>query len=99
MPDWLLSPWQWLSGAAVVAVDVLATAHVILRKRDVQAAIGWAGLIWFAPGVGPVLYYLLGVNRVERKAKRLKRRRPARHRGTAAPGGRWGPSMWGAPAS
>jgi cardiolipin synthase len=84
MPEWLLSSWQWLSAAAVVALDLYATAHVILHKRDVQAAIGWAGLIWFAPGIGPVLYYLLGVNRVERKARRLKRRRPARHRGTGS---------------
>ena len=82
MPDWLLSSWHWFSGAAVVALDLYATAHVVLHKRDVQAAIGWAGLIWFAPGVGPVLYYLLGINRVERKAKRLKRRRPARPHGT-----------------
>ncbi len=84
MPDWLLSSWHLLSGAAVVAVDLYATAHVILHKRDAHAAIGWAGLIWFAPGVGAILYYLIGVNRVERKAKRLKRRRPSRSPGAEA---------------
>lgn len=97
MPDWLLSSWHWFSGAAVVAFDVLATAHVVLHKRDVQAAIGWAGLIWFAPGVGPVLYYLLGVNRVERKARRLKRRRPARHHGTGATPGDADAGPWPTP--
>ena len=58
MPDWLLAPWHWFSAAAVVSLDLdlYATAHVVLHKRDVQAAIGWAGLIWFAPCVGPVLY-------------------------------------------
>ena len=83
MPDWLLSSWHWFSGAAIVALDLFATAHVILNKRDTQAAIGWAGLIWFAPGVGAILYYLFGINRVERKAKRLRRRRPSRLPGTS----------------
>ena len=80
MNDMLLSSWHWFSAVAVVAADVAATAHVVLKKRDVHAAIGWVGLIWFVPGFGAVLYYLLGINRVERKAKRLKRlRHPGSH--------------------
>lgn len=74
MPDWLISTWYGLGGVAVIAADLCATAHVILNKRDTQATIGWAGLIWFTPGIGAVLYYLFGINRVERKAKRLRRR-------------------------
>src|SRR5262245_16384634 len=75
MPDWLQSWWHVISGLAVLAADLVATAHVILRKRDVRAAIGWAGLIWFVPGGGPLLYYLLGINRVARKARRRKGKR------------------------
>jgi len=74
MPDWLFSTWYWFGGAAIVAADLCATAHVILNKRDTQATIGWAGLIWFAPGIGSALYYFFGINRIERKAKRLRRR-------------------------
>lgn len=92
MPDWLASSWQWLSAAAVLAADLIATAHVVLRKRETRAAIGWAGLIWFAPGVGPVLYYLFGINRIERRAKRLKRRRPAGGAGKDAPPAEAGPA-------
>ncbi len=78
MPNWLLLSWQWVSALAIILIDLIATAHVILKKRSNHAAIGWAGLIWFAPGVGSVLYYSFGINRIERKAKRLKRRRVPR---------------------
>jgi cardiolipin synthase len=74
MPDWLT--WHWFAGAAVIAIDLLATAHIALNKRDVQSAIGWVGMVWFVPVAGPVLYYLLGINRVERKAKRLRQLHP-----------------------
>ncbi len=74
MPDWLVPTLYWFGGAAIVVADLYATAHVILNKRDTQATIGWAGLIWFAPGIGTALYYFFGINRVERKAKRLRRR-------------------------
>ena len=81
MPDWLIPLWHSFVGAAIVAVDLLATAHIVLHKRDAQSAIGWVGMVWFAPIIGPVLYYLLGINRVARKAKRLRRRH---HRPTSA---------------
>jgi cardiolipin synthase len=50
------------------SVAVCVSAHVVLYKRDVRAAIGWVGVIWLAPVVGPLLYLALGINRVRRKA-------------------------------
>ena len=46
--------------------------HAVLHKRDVGSAIGWSGLIWLAPLVGPFFYLLLGINRIERRATRLR---------------------------
>ena len=43
---------------------MVASAHVVLYKRDVRAAIGWVGLIWFSPFVGAVLYHFFGINRL-----------------------------------
>jgi cardiolipin synthase len=63
-----------------VAVSVAATVHVLLNKRDTRAAIGWIGLIWLSPFVGTLAYVLLGINRIERKARALRRDRPAVHR-------------------
>jgi cardiolipin synthase len=49
---------------------VVATVHILLRKVEVQSAVGWIGLVWFAPITGSILYFLLGVNRVQRRARR-----------------------------
>lgn len=65
--------WQWAVSAFALFADVAATVHVVLHKRDSRAAIGWAGVIWLTPLVGPLLYFLFGVNRIRRKARRLRR--------------------------
>jgi len=71
LPPW----WPYAAGALVAAVSLLASAHVIVRKRDVRAAIGWVGLIWLVPGLGAFLYALLGLNRIRRRASQLHRDR------------------------
>lgn len=55
--------------SAVLAV--VASAHAVLNKRDVRAAVGWVGLIWLVPVLGSVLYALLGINRIRRRASEL----------------------------
>lgn len=57
----------------VLALTV--SAHVVLTKPDVRAAIGWVGLVWLAPVVGSVLYTLFGINRIRREAGRMRRGR------------------------
>jgi cardiolipin synthase len=66
----LLRIWPHLFTAAYLAVALVASAHVVLYKRDVRAAIGWVGLIWFSPFVGAILYVFFGINRLRRKATR-----------------------------
>ena len=46
--------------------------HAILYKRDVRATVGWVGVIWLAPFIGAALYVLFGINRIERRAARLR---------------------------
>src|SRR5580700_10731006 len=50
----------------------LASAHAVLHKRDTRAIVLWIAFIWFLPLAGPVLYLLLGINRVRRKAQSLR---------------------------
>ena len=71
LPGW----WPYALGAALAITDVIASMHVVLRKRDVRAAIGWVGLIWLVPGIGAFLYALLGLNRIKRRATVLHRDR------------------------
>ncbi len=74
--DWLGWIRSWISwGLLIAAIDFvvvcLAVGHVVLKKRDVRAAIGWSGVIFLAPFVGSALYVMFGVNRIKRKARRL----------------------------
>jgi cardiolipin synthase A/B len=48
------------------------TVHILLTKREVASAVGWIGLVWFAPILGAVSYLLFGVNRVKRRAQLLR---------------------------
>ena len=63
----VLFPLHLLVAAAV-------TVHALLHKRDVGSALGWVGLSWLAPFIGGFLYFVLGINRVQRRALRLRRR-------------------------
>lgn len=62
--------WPYCLFAATFVVQVFAAAHAIMYKRDPRAAVAWVGLIWLSPLVGSVLYVLLGINRVQRRAIR-----------------------------
>ncbi|MBX3464488.1 MAG: PLDc N-terminal domain-containing protein [Planctomycetes bacterium] len=57
---------------ALLTADLAASGHAILWKRDSRAAAGWIAVIWGVPVVGAVLYLLLGVNRIRRRAHRLR---------------------------
>lgn len=72
--DFLRSSWPWVLSIGAILLAAVTSAHVILYKRDVRAAIGWTGLIWLSPFVGAILYATLGVNRLQRRAGKLRRR-------------------------
>jgi cardiolipin synthase len=57
----------------VIAAGV--TIHVLLYKRNIGTSISWMGIAWLSPFIGGILYYALGVNRVKRRAMRLRRER------------------------
>ena len=77
-----------LAVGLLLAVGV--TVHILLTKREVASAVGWIGLVWFAPIAGAVAYAVLGVNRVARAPGSSARRtaEPQRRHGArrAAPG-------------
>jgi cardiolipin synthase len=62
--------------ALSIAAALAASAHVLLRKRDSRAAVAWIGLIWLSPVIGVLLYVLLGINRINRRARSLRRDQP-----------------------
>jgi cardiolipin synthase len=47
------------------------TLHVLRYKRNPGSSVAWIGLAWLSPVVGSVLYVLLGINRVRRRARTM----------------------------
>jgi cardiolipin synthase A/B len=64
--------WPHIVAVLTLLSAGLASAHAVLHKRDTRAAVLWIAFIWFLPLLGPVLYMLLGINRVRRKAQSLR---------------------------
>ncbi|NBW95843.1 MAG: cardiolipin synthase [Planctomycetia bacterium] len=64
--------WPHVLAFSVLAINVVASVHAILVKRDTRSTIGWVGLIWLSPVFGAVAYALLGVNRIRSRASQLR---------------------------
>ncbi|NNE85185.1 MAG: cardiolipin synthase, partial [Alphaproteobacteria bacterium] len=64
--------WPYAATSIVVAVTVVLSASVILYKRNERAAIAWVGLILLSPLIGSIAYLLLGINRIRRRAVRVR---------------------------
>ena len=80
--DRVLSPVATPIGFALA---IAVSAHVLLNKREVAAATGWIGLAWIAPVWGALLYFMFGINRVVRRAKKIRDSRKPRRRADRHP--------------
>jgi cardiolipin synthase len=69
--DHLARFWPHLAAGFDFIAAVLASVHALLNKRDSRAATLWIGVIWTLPVLGPLLYLMLGVNRIRRRAIKL----------------------------
>ena len=67
---------------AVVIAAATASGHAVIYKRDSRSAAIWVLVIWVLPALGAIAYAFLGVNRVQRRALRM-RRGMVRHRADA----------------
>jgi cardiolipin synthase len=77
------SAWAALVTLLYVALAVIVTIDVLLKKSDVRGALGWIGAAWFSPILGGLFYYLFGINRVTRRALKMGR---LGHAQASAPG-------------
>ncbi|MBT8461799.1 MAG: PLDc N-terminal domain-containing protein, partial [Gemmatimonadetes bacterium] len=67
----LQTAWPYIAGTLAFLLSLIVSAHILLRKREVRAAIGWIGLVWLAPVVGSVLYFVFGINRIKRRGSEI----------------------------
>lgn len=68
---WLNDSWPEIAALISICLAVTVTIHVAQNKRDARAAASWTGLVWLVPLLGAILYLLLGVNRIRRRARQL----------------------------
>jgi len=62
----------WILLAVHVVVAPLSAGHALLYKKDSRAALGWIAVCLAYPLVGPLMYYLFGINRLRTRAHVLK---------------------------
>lgn len=65
MPD---SPVSIIIFICSLITSLWATGHALLHKRDPRAALLWVCFSLLFPFVGPLAYWLLGINRISRRA-------------------------------
>ncbi|MFM9817760.1 UNVERIFIED_CONTAM: PLDc N-terminal domain-containing protein [Spiribacter pallidus] len=67
-----MQPLQWIVLALIALVSTGSALHALLYKREPPAAFAWIATCLLFPVVGPVLYYLFGINRVRTRARQLR---------------------------
>ena len=67
--DFIQISWPFILSLGSLLLLLYTAGHILLNKHDTRSATGWLGLVWFAPVIGICLYWLLGVNRIKRRAK------------------------------
>jgi cardiolipin synthase len=67
---------HWIFSIVIGILMLVTAGHALLYKREPRAAWAWIVTCVMLPPVGPLLYFLLGINRVRTKAKKLQWRWP-----------------------
>lgn len=70
--DTLILDTAWLLLAVHVTLAMISAGHALLYKRDPRAALGWIAVCIAYPLIGPLLYYLFGINRLRTRAHQLE---------------------------
>ncbi|MCS7080839.1 MAG: cardiolipin synthase [Chloracidobacterium sp.] len=69
--------FEWAALILTTALGVVVSAHALLYKREARSALLWLLVVWFLPVVGALLYLLIGINRLQRRAQRLRPAAPS----------------------
>jgi len=68
---------NWASISLSIALSITTAGHALLNQRTPSSALGWVAVCLMFPFVGPIFYFLFGINRVQTRAKKLEDKRPA----------------------
>lgn len=68
--------------AAWLVLGCVSAVHAVMYKRDPKSTAIWVFISFIFPLIGPWLYWVIGINRLERRA--IRRRKKWWHRGLPA---------------
>ncbi len=69
---------NWTIAILLMTLGFIAVGHILLNKNDPRSAWGWIFLCLFFPLLGPLIYFVFGINRVRERARKLGIRTPFR---------------------
>ncbi|SBS29369.1 putative cardiolipin synthase YwiE [Marinomonas spartinae] len=53
-----------------VSLSIMTSLHVLLFKENERTSLAWIGLVILSPVVGSLFYWLFGINRIKRLARK-----------------------------
>lgn len=71
----LILPDGLILASVILLAQLLTSIHILLTKDQVRSAITWVGLVWLAPILGLLAYFLFGISRIRRRAKLAREKR------------------------
>lgn len=69
--NWIAINWVTLIVIFHISLSVLTSLHVLLFKENEGTSLAWIGLVIFSPVIGSLFYWLFGINRIQRSAKKI----------------------------
>ncbi len=63
---------HWLVIFSGTILSLFSAGHALLKKREPRSALGWVIFCLLMPFLGASIYFLFGINRIERRAFRLR---------------------------
>jgi len=68
----MVMPLQTLLFILVATINISTALHALLTKREPASAVAWVLTCLLFPLVGPALYFLFGINRIQNRARKLR---------------------------
>ncbi|WP_299262509.1 cardiolipin synthase [uncultured Psychrosphaera sp.] len=69
--NWVAINWVTLIVIFHISLSVLTSLHILLFKENEGTSLAWIGLVIFSPVIGSLFYWLFGINRIQRSAKKI----------------------------
>ncbi|GHB74455.1 cardiolipin synthase [Psychrosphaera saromensis] len=68
--NWIYVNWVTLIVIFHISLSLVTSVHVLLYKENERTSLAWIGLVILSPVIGSLFYWLFGINRIQRSAKK-----------------------------